>query len=691
MPGHGAGFSSDDAPQSVDAKLMWRLMSYLKPYWPLMLLSMILLGLNTIGELIPPLITRKAVDAYIMPEWGLVRSEGISFLKPGLERFSTGDGAAVVRVSEMDRATRTLLEARKLLSKQRLVEVPPNLADSISQQHLIPVSSGRFFISADTLYARYHRSLISKVRAKSVSGIGVLGLILFVVLSLNLLLNFGQVYTLQLVGQKSMADLRQDMFVKYLRSPLDFFSENPAGRLVTRATNDVEAVNQFFSAVLVYIVKDVLLLGGIIIILVRMNLMLTGVVLLIVPFLAFATFIFRIYARQAYREVRKYLAQVNAKLQESVSGIAVIHAFVQEQRMMREFSRVNNRLFKAFMKQIYVFGTFRPLMDFLSGLAIALLLWFGGNEIIRGALSFGALLAFMSYVEMFFQPIRDLSEKYNIMQSAFAAAERMFKILDGPEEPPGGNVHLDRVQGRVQFQNVWFAYQDQEWVLKDVSFVVEPGQTLALVGPPGAGKSSVIKLLLRFYDPQKGRILIDGVDIRDIPIQELRSHMAMVQQDVFLFSGTVRDNIALRSDIELDRIVQAARMVDADRFIDRLEGTYDAEVTERGATFSQGQRQLLAFARALAHDPDILILDEATASVDQETEEIIQRSLTRLLRGRTAIVVAHRLSTIRDADNIIVIQKGKIVEQGKHNELLKAKGFYYYLYGLQFAGRVPEN
>lgn len=673
---------TDDAPRSMDTRLMLRLTRYLKPYWPLLLLSLLLMALLSVGELIPPILSRIAIDRYIMPSWAVVKKDSPPELLKGAGSLPLPDGGYMVDLSRLSQGTRREMEARHLLEPERYILVPRELSGQLREEDRLRAGD-RVFVSFSNL-KKYDRKIISSVRAEHLRGVAWVGLALFLLLTLNLLLNFGQVYTLQMVSQRGMADLRQDIFVKFLRSPVDFFASNPVGRLVTRATNDVESVNEFFSSVLVYLLKDAFLIAGILIIMARMNIRLTGAMLLLVPLLAVSTFLFRRYAREAYREVRKYLAQVNANLQESISGIAVIQTFVQEARMAEGFRKINHDLYKAFMKQIYVFGTFRPLMDLADAIAVAIILWYGGGEIIRGALSFGALVAFLSYIEMLFAPIRDLSEKYNIMQSAFAAGERIFKILDGPEEPRGGDVRPPEVKGHVRFENVWFAYEGEDWVLKDITFEALPGQTVAIVGPTGAGKTTIIKLLLRFHDPQKGRILLDGVDIRDIPIAELRKRMALVQQDVFVFSGTIEGNIRLRSDIPIEKVIEAAMAVDAHRFIERLDGGYNAKLGERGATLSQGQRQLLAFARALAFDPRILLLDEATANIDQETEEIIQRSLAKLLSGRTAFVVAHRLSTVREADKIIVIQKGRLVEEGSHQELIQKKGFYYYLYSLQF-------
>ena len=673
---------TDDAPHSMDTRLMLRLTRYLKPYWLLLLLSLFLMALLTLGELLPPLLTRIAIDRYIMPSWAIVSETAPPELLQGARNLHLPEGGYMVNLSELPQAKRRELEAKGLVSSERYLPVPAELSESFGKGDLVVLKEGDFI--AYSRLKEYDRKIISGVRAEHLRGVGWVGLALFIILTLNLLLNFGQVYTLQMVSQRGMADLRQDIFRKFLRSTVDFFASNPVGRLVTRATNDVESINEFFSSVLVYLLKDALLIVGILVIMLRMNIKLTGAMLAIVPLLALATFLFRRYARDAYREVRKYLAQVNATLQESISGISVIQTFVQEARMAENFRKINQDLYRAFMRQIYVFGTFRPLMDLSDAIAIAIILWYGGGEIIRGALSFGALVAFLSYIEMLFAPIRDLSEKYNIMQSAFAAGERIFKIMDGPEEPRGGDVRPAEVKGHVRFENVWFAYDGEDWVLRDITFEALPGQTVALVGPTGAGKTTIIKLLLRFHDPQKGRILIDGVDIKDMPLAELRAKMALVQQDIFVFSGTIEGNIRLRSDIPLEKVVESAKAVDADRFIDHLEGGYAAPLGERGATLSQGQRQLLAFARALAFDPRILLLDEATANIDQETEDIIQRSLVKLLSGRTAFVVAHRLSTVREADRILVIQKGRLAEEGSHHELIQKKGFYYYLYSLQF-------
>jgi ATP-binding cassette subfamily B protein len=509
------------------------------------------------------------------------------------------------------------------------------------------------------------------------------------VLLLRLLFAFAQTYILQYTGQLVMFDMRTQIFSHLMKLPVRFFDRNPVGRLVTRATNDVAAINEMFSAVLVNTFKDVFLIVGIFGVMFQLNARLTLIILLLMPLLFYITFEFRKRAREAFREVRRKLAKLNAYLAESISGMRIIQLFVREGRSFDEFSQINREEYEAHLRQILIFAVFQPLIFLVSAIATATILWYGGSGVLTGLFTFGSLVAFLNYVEMLFQPIRDLSEKYNILQGAMASSERIFLLLDEPEECYEGRT-LSDVKGKIEFRDVWFSYQSEreesDWILKGVSFTVEPGERMAIVGPTGSGKTTIISLLLRLYEIQRGHILLDDVDIRELDLRFLRSQTAVVLQDVFLFSGDILGNIRLQDEeIPRERAIEAARFVQADEFIKELPGGYDEEVKERGATLSVGQRQLLAFARAVAFDPKILILDEATANIDSKTESLIQNSIDRLLAGRTSIVIAHRLSTIRNCDVILVLHKGRVVEQGTHEELLARQGLYYALYTLQFS------
>lgn len=515
-------------------------------------------------------------------------------------------------------------------------------------------------------------------------------LLLFLLVTLLTLAgNFSQLYLIEWLGQHVMFDIRIHIFSHLQKLPMQYFDKNPVGRLVTRVTNDVEAINELLSAGVVAIFGDIFLLTGIIIAMLIYNWRLALVTFAILPFLIYATFVFRENVRKGYRDIRIYLARINSFLQENVSGMHIIQVFNRERRNRNRFDRLNRDHLEAYLKTIKYFAIYFPMVDLLSSLAVALILWYGGLRMLHyPGLTIGILVAFVQYVERFFRPISDLSEKYNLMQAAMASSERIFKLLDEKPQPDLDHLttqhHL--IRGDVEFKNVWFAYNGDDWVLQDVSFKVEPGEKVALVGATGAGKTSIINLLIRMYEYQRGQVLLDGNDIKTLTLHELRQNFAVVLQDVVIFAGTVAENIRLgRQDISDDMIVKAARDVNAHRFIQYLKHQYDEELTERGSTLSVGQRQLLAFARALAFNPKILILDEATSSVDTETELLIQDALEKLMRHRTSIVIAHRLSTIKNVDRIIVMHKGKIREMGSHQELLAKKGLYHRLYQLQYA------
>ncbi|HYG58019.1 MAG TPA: ABC transporter ATP-binding protein [Symbiobacteriaceae bacterium] len=519
------------------------------------------------------------------------------------------------------------------------------------------------------------------------AGLVRLGLLLAGSLAGSFIFSYGQVQLLQFTGQRIIYRIRQDVFGHLQRLHLKFFDSNPAGRLVTRVTNDTETLNEMYTAVLVNLFRDIFMLIGVAVLMLNTNVKLAGISLVLVPVVAIYSNYFVKKARAAWREVRTRLARINAFLAEHINGMKVVQLFAREAKTFAEFKEENDGYFRASWAQLMIWAVFRPLLDLIAHLAVALLLWYGGIQAIAGDVSVGVLFLFVSLIRRFFEPLMALAEKFNIMQSAMASSERLFKLLDTPPavEDTADPKPLGRVRGEVAFRNVWFAYDNEEWVLRDVSFTAQPGQTVAFVGHTGAGKSSIINLLTRFYDVQKGEVIIDGVNVKEAAQQDLRRNVGLVAQDVFLFTGDIKGNIRLGNDaISDEQVVEAARAVEADPFIRALPDGYDEPVAERGATLSAGQRQLISFARALAFDPAILVLDEATASIDSETEAVIQRALRTLTAGRTTFIVAHRLSTIQHADHIIVLHKGKIREKGTHGELLALQGLYYKLWRLQF-------
>ncbi|NLJ79516.1 MAG: ABC transporter ATP-binding protein [Firmicutes bacterium] len=648
-----------------DSRLMRRLLRYAQPYWALIVLSVFLLLVISVTDLARPYLVKVAIDEHIM-----------------------GANLPYVVVStEVEHDSAVEIQGLRLLREDRIPGEIEGVRFKLVKEdglHYLKGPGERLALSAEE---------VKELRAWDTAGIIRLGLTLFFILSLGFGLNYAQVYLLHYTGQRIVFDLRQHLFSHLQTLALAFFDGNPVGRLVTRVTNDTENLQEMYTAVLVNLFKDLFMLVGIVIVMFRLDLKLAWVSLATLPLIFALTAIFRIKARAAYRETRVRLARINANFAENISGMRLVQIFRQEKRKFKEFDEVNSSHYRASMRELYVYAVFRPMMELVYSLAMAILIWVGGGQVLQGMVEFGVLYAFISYLEQFFRPINDLTEKYNILQASMASAERIFLILD--EEPAISEAErplpLGTVQGRIEFKNVWFAYVQEEWVLKDVSFTVEPGQTVAFVGATGAGKSTIMNLLTRFYDIQKGQILIDGRDIKHLSKEELRRNVGLVMQDVFIFSGTIGDNIRLNNKkISPERIKSVARYVNADHFIRNLPQDYEEPVMERGATLSAGQRQLLAFARALAFDPAILVLDEATASIDTETEELIQDALPRLLKGRTSLVVAHRLSTIQDADNIIVLHRGKIREMGTHQELLAQKGFYYNLFLLQYKDEFKE-
>ncbi len=529
--------------------------------------------------------------------------------------------------------------------------------------------------------------------AQAMRGVGFLSVLYLAALVLGFLFQYLQIRVMQKVGQSTMYDIRKAIFERLQHLPMSFYDRSPVGRLVTRVTTDVDALNDLFATGLTAMINDAFLLMVFVIIMLSMNWRLALATFAVLPFIFLATWIFRNQVRDANRRIRTAIARINAFLQEHVSGMSVVQLFNRERKARAQFAELNRQHMAAYKDAILAFALFFPSVEFLGVAAIVTVFWVGGLQTLAGAVQIGVLIAFMQYAQRFFQPIQDLSDKFNILQAAMASSERIFKLLDEPlgADATTGDRKLDRPRGEIEFRNVWFAYRggahprEEDWVLRDVSFRVESGQTVAIVGHTGAGKTTTIQLLLRFYEIQRGQIFLDGIDIRELSSQDLRRQFGIVLQDPFLFAGTLESNVRLGTEgIDRRAVESALREVGLGPFLDMRPEGLNMPVSERGSTFSVGQRQLISFARALAHNPRFLILDEATSSVDTRTEFMIREALDRLLSGRTAIVIAHRLSTIQHAHRILVFHKSRLREQGTHQELLAQRDIYYRLYQLQY-------
>ena len=525
-------------------------------------------------------------------------------------------------------------------------------------------------------------------------GIGLIVTAYILVLVVNLMLGYFQELILNTIGQNAMREVREQLFVKLQTIDISYYDRTPVGRLMTRLTSDVDALNDLFTSGLIATLGDVVLIAGALSVMFYYNWRLTLVSMALIPLLAAATAWFRRGTRVSYRKVRLKVARLNAFIQEYLSGMHVVQLFNREEKAAAQMAEINREHLNANLDTVFYYGIFYPLVSLIAAGGSAVIIWYGGGQVIQNAITLGTLVAFLQYTERLWGPIQGLSEKYNILQTAIVSSERIFDLLDTPSSeyaPVTRSQTIPRVSGRIEFRNVWFAYNDEDWVLKDVSFNINAGQSLALVGHTGAGKTTITNLLLRFYDVQRGQILIDGVDIRDWRLQRLRENFSVVSQDIFLFSGDVSSNIRLGNrSIPEERVAWAAREVGAAQFIERLPERYASKVKERGAGLSVGQKQLISFARALAFNPHILILDEATSSIDSHTEQTLQRAMDRVMADRTSIIIAHRLSTIKSVDKIVVMHKGTVRETGSHQQLLQNRGLYYKLYQLQYKDQAGE-
>ena len=651
---------------SYDRRLLTRLLPFTRPYRGTILASIVLVMAMTLVDLALPFITKSAIDSYIVPRAATLKGAS-----------APGSGAAGRLAFDLKRSVVT-----------RIVEEHP---------HAFHLHNGSVYITPEH-FQELPPALQRALRQPHFQGLVRLTALFLLLVVLNFGLSFTQKLIMEYAGHRMMHDLRLHLYSHIQSLPMDFFTRNPVARLVTRTTNDIQNMHELFTSVLSLVFKDFFLLTGIMAVMLAMNWRLALAAFLVLPLVLLAAFLFARQAREIFRELRVRVAEINTHFAETISGIKVIQTFLREAGNNRRFRKLNHKNYLAGMRQIHTMAVFMPVIEVLGILAAAIMIYYGGSQVLRDAISLGLLVAFLSYIRMFFRPIRDLSEKYNILQNAMASAERIFLILD--DEIPESRPHLPgkaeevpravhpRQTGsqirEIRFDKVSFAYLPDEWVLRDISLTLGPGQILAVVGPTGSGKTTLASLITRFYLPSAGSITINGKDIAELDPQQVRNTMAWVTQEPFLFAGTVRENILQGQDLQADELREQFLEEILDRancraFIDRLPQGVDTPLAEGGAWISSGERQLIAIARALARDPQLIILDEATSYIDSETEVLIQQALERLLAHRAALVIAHRLSTVRNAHLILVLNQGRIVESGTHDELMARRGFYYNL------------
>ena len=661
---------------------MKRLLKYLKPHALTMLIVSVMVLLITAVELYKPIIIGDAIDYYIngyYNAYAVVDADA-----PGAVRY--GD-VYISKNYDADAGSESYYQ-------MFLYNDNYYMAENITAEECeLLEKAGSEILSEYAENAKcLTRDELKELRHFDFTGICRAALLYLGALLAGFVLNALQTYMLQKLGQDIIYKMREELFAHIHSLSLSFFNTQPVGKLVTRVTNDTEAVNEMFSSVLVRLFKNIIKIIGYAVVMLSINVKLAGYSFLLLPLIGVLTFVFRHLSRQAYRITRNKITDINTFLSENISGMKLIQIFTREKEKYAEFEDKSKGLYKAGYREMMIFAIFRPIIYLLSIAALAIIVARGGSLVLGGTISIGTLYIFINYISSFFDPIQELAEQFGTLQSSIASAEKMFQILDVKPEIVNPAHPVDvKLDGKIEFKNVWFAYEKDEYILKDVSFTINPGEKVAFVGATGAGKSSILNLIGRYFDIQKGEILIDGVNIKDIDTDVLRGAIGQVQQDVFLFTGDIKSNISLRNEnITLDEIKAAAKYVNADSFISKMPGGYDEPVTERGSTLSAGQRQLISFARTLAYKPTILVLDEATANIDTETESLITEAMEKLMTGRTTIMVAHRLSTIQHADKIMVMDKGRIVESGNHQELLMQNGVYRKLYDLQLAAEVTE-
>ncbi|MGI6510227.1 MAG: ABC transporter ATP-binding protein [Erysipelotrichaceae bacterium] len=675
---------------SYSGNVFKRIFGYMKPYFGRFMLSIFMILAVTAFEIIRPMLIAKAIDTYIEGydhSYAIVNETEADLSYNGL--FLTKD----YKEDEVSSYCQIVLYDDKyyyfenLDAEQVKVLIEKNNAGiekvEAEKENFIMISDENGNLLEGK---RLLKDDLKVLRSSDYKGIFMIGIIYLIVLVLNALIDSANTYTLLVTGQHIIYDMRNELFAHVHSLPLRFFDTHPVGQIDTRITNDVESLNRMFSHVLVNLIRNFIMIAGYALVMLTLNSRLAIITFIYLPVIFIITNMFRKISRNVYRVERTKLSYLNTFLSEHISGMKLIQIFAREKEKFAQFEEKSDDLYNTRIKELLVFAFFRPFTSLIANLALVAIVYKGSHYILSDSLTVGVLFIFISYIRSFFWPIQEMAQQFSTLQNSFASAEKIFSLLDEKSmiEEPENPIRPEKIKGKIEFRNVWFAYENENWVLKDVSFVIEPGQKVAFVGATGAGKSSIMNLIARYYDIQKGEILIDDINIKEMSLNQIRNAIGQVQQDVFIFTGDVKSNIRLlNEDITMEQIIEAAKAVNAHQFIESLPDKYDEMLTERGTNLSFGQRQLLSFARTLVINPTILVMDEATANIDTETELLIQEALKTLMENRTTIMVAHRLSTIQHADNIIVLDLGQIIESGTHQELLTQDGIYKKLYELQ--------